>query len=88
MGRFIIQLLLEDKTWSIQYTIAKNTQYSDSPTDCTLLNLDFTIQSCGMKYLFYQIDTPHSDICLSNITTTHFVNYNTHKIVNIYILNG
>ena len=28
MGRFRIQLLLEDKTWSTQYTIAKNTNYS------------------------------------------------------------
>ena len=28
MGRFRIQLLLEDKTWSTQYTIAKNTQNS------------------------------------------------------------
>ena len=26
MGRFGIQLLLEDNTWSTQYTIAKNTQ--------------------------------------------------------------
>ena len=42
MGRFRIQLLLEDNTWSTQYTIAKNTQYSDTSTDWTLLNLDFT----------------------------------------------
>ena len=26
MGRFRIQILLEDSTWSTQYTIAKNTQ--------------------------------------------------------------
>ena len=38
MGRFRIQLLLEDNTWSTQYTIAKNEQYSNS-TDWTLLNL-------------------------------------------------
>ena len=30
MGRFRIQLLLEDNTWSTQYTIAKNSQYSNS----------------------------------------------------------
>ena len=29
MGRFRIQLLLDDNTWSTQYTINKNTQYSD-----------------------------------------------------------
>ena len=33
MGRFRIQLLLEGNTWSTQYTIAKNTQYSDNSTD-------------------------------------------------------
>ena len=35
MGRFRIQLLLEDNTWSTQYTVAKNTQYSDNSTDWT-----------------------------------------------------
>ena len=30
MGRFRIQLLLDDNTWSTQYVIDKNTQYSDS----------------------------------------------------------
>ena len=30
MGCFRIQLLLDDNTWSTQYTIDKNTQYSDS----------------------------------------------------------
>ena len=33
MGRFRIQLFLEDNTWSTQYTIAKNTQYSHNSTD-------------------------------------------------------
>ena len=45
MGRFRIQLLLEDNTWSTQYTFAKNTQYSDTSTDWTLLHLDFTIEN-------------------------------------------
>ena len=30
MGCFVTQLLLEDNTWSTQYTIDKNTQYSNS----------------------------------------------------------
>ena len=42
MGRFRIQLLLEDNTWSTQYTIDKNNQYSDTSTEWKLLNLDFT----------------------------------------------
>ena len=33
MGRFRIQLLLEDITWDTQYTIAKNTQYSATSTE-------------------------------------------------------
>ena len=52
MGRFRIQLLLEDNTWSTQYTIAKNTQYSDNSTDWTLLSLDFTIQNYGSKLIY------------------------------------
>ena len=33
MGRFRIQLLLEDNTWVTQYTIEKNTQYSNTSTE-------------------------------------------------------
>ena len=33
MGRFRIQLILEDNTWDTQYTIAKNTQYSATSTE-------------------------------------------------------
>ena len=49
MGRFRIQLLLIDNTWSTQYIIAKNTQSSDNSTDWTLLNLDFTKENYGVK---------------------------------------
>ena len=73
MGRFRIQLLLEDNTWSTQYTIAKNTQYSDNSTDWTLLNLDFTKENYGMKLIYDQIDTAHADMCFSNITITYSV---------------
>ena len=37
MGRFRIQFLLGDNTWSTQYTIDKNTQYSDSESEWNLL---------------------------------------------------
>ena len=66
MGRFRIQLLLEDNTWSTQCTIAENTQYSDNSTDWTFLNLDFTVEND-------KIDKPHADMCFSNITITHSV---------------
>ena len=35
MGRFRIQLLLEDDAWNTQYTIAKNTQNNNSSTEWT-----------------------------------------------------
>ena len=73
MGRFRIQLLLEDNTWSTQYTIDKNTQYSDTSTDWTLLNLNFTVENYGIKLIYDQIDTPHADMCFSNKTITHSV---------------
>ena len=73
MGRFRIQLLLEDNIWSTQFTIAKNTQYSDNSSDWTLLNLDFTVENYGIKLIFDQIGTAHADMCFSNITITHSV---------------
>ena len=73
MGRFRIQLLLDDNTWSTQYTIDKNTQYSDSESEWKLLNLDFTVENYGIKLILDQIDTAHSDMCFSNITITHSV---------------
>ena len=33
LGRFRIQLLLKDDTWSTRYNIAKNDRYSDSSTE-------------------------------------------------------
>ena len=74
MGRFMIQLLLKDNTWSTVYTIAKNTRYSDNSTDWSLLNLDFTIENYGIRLIYDQIDTPHADMCFSNIIITHSVN--------------
>ena len=63
MGGFRIQLLLEDNSWSTQYTIAKNSQNSSSETEWTLLNLDFTVESYGIKLVYDQIGTAHVDMC-------------------------
>ena len=73
MGRFKIELLLKDDIWTTQYTIAKNTQYSANATEWTLLNLDFTVENFGIKLIYDQIDTPHADMCFSNIIITHSV---------------
>ena len=73
MGRFRIQLILEDNTWDTHYTIAKNTQYSATSTEWTLLSLDFTVEIYGIKLIYDQIDTAHADMCFSNITITHSV---------------
>ena len=73
MGRFRIQLLLDDNTWSTQYTIANNTQYTNNAIDWTILNLDFTVEIYGIKLIYDQIDTPHADMCFRNITVTHSV---------------
>ena len=72
-GRFRIQLLLKTNKWSTQYTIAKITQKSDNLIDWTLLNLGFTVENNGNKLIYDQIDTPHADMCFSNITITQSV---------------
>ena len=73
MGRFRIQLLLEDNTWSTRYNIPKNDRYSNNSTDWTLLNLNFSIENYGVKLIYDQIDTAHADMCFSNITITYSV---------------
>ena len=73
MGRFRVQLLLQDDIWSTQYTIDKNAQYNSSPTEWSLLNLDFTIENYGIKLILDEIETTHSDMGFSNITITHSV---------------
>ena len=72
MGRFRIELL-GDNTWSTRYNIPKNDRYSDTSTDWTLVNLNFTEENYGVKLIYNQIDTPHADICFSNIIITHSV---------------
>ena len=73
MGRFRLQFLLEDNTWSTQYTIAENTQFNDNSTDWTLLKLDFTHEIHAIKLIYDQIDTAHGDMRFSDFTITHSV---------------
>ena len=73
MARFRIQLVLEDNTWSTQYTIPKNSQYNNSSTDWTLLSLDFVEKNYDIKLIYDQIDTAPVDMCFNNITIIHSV---------------
>ena len=74
MGRFRIHLLLENNTWSTRYNIPKKDRYSDSSTQWTKLSLNFTVENYGIRLVYDQIDTPHADMCFSNISITHSVN--------------
>ena len=73
MGRFRVQLLVRDNTWSTQYTLTKNSQYSNTSTERSLLNLDLLVQKLGIRLTYDQIDTAHADMCFSNTTITHSV---------------
>ena len=73
MGRFRIQLLLEDNTWSTRYNIPENDRHSDSSTHWTLVSLNFTVENFGIKLTYAQSDTPHADMCFRNITITQSV---------------
>ena len=73
MGTFRIQPLLDDNTWTTQYTIEKKTQFSGSDSEWGLLNLYFTIENYGIKIVYDQVDSAHADMCFSNITITHSV---------------
>ena len=73
MGRLRIDVKLDDNTWSNQYTIAENSQYSDSSTDWSLINLDITVENYGIRLVYDRIQSAHADMCFSNITITHSV---------------
>ena len=73
MGRFRIQLLLSDDTWSIAYTIDKNTQFIGTSTKWTLINLELSQENFGIKLIYDQIESARADMGFSNITITHSV---------------
>ena len=73
MGRFRIQLLLEDKTWITRYNIPESDHYIDISTQWTKLSLIFTVENYGIKTIYDEIDSAHADMCFNDITTTHSV---------------
>ena len=73
MGRFRIQLLLEDNTWSTRYNLPKNDRYSDTSSGWTLVSLTFTEQNYGINSIYDQLDTSHAEMCFSNTSITDCV---------------
>ena len=73
MGRFRIQLLVEDNTWSTRYNTTKTDQYSNSSNDWTLFSLNFTVEIYGIILIYDQIEKAHANMCFSKITITHSV---------------
>ena len=71
MGRFKIQLVLEDNTWSTRYNILKNDRFSNSSSEWTKLSLNFTEKNYGIKLIFHEIDRAHSDRCFSKTSIKH-----------------
>ena len=73
MGRFRIDLLLDNNTWINKYTIERNTQYSNSSSEWKLLSLDFTGENYCIRLVYDRIETAHADMCFSDITIIHSV---------------
>ena len=73
MGRFRVEILLDNNTWKNKYTIEKNSQFSDSSSEWRLLSLDFTEENYGIRLIYDRIDTAHADMCFSDITIIYSV---------------
>ena len=72
MSRFGIQLLLKDSTWGTRYNIPKKDRYSNLPIQWTKFGLNLN-ENRGIKLLFDETDSAHSDMCFSSISITHSV---------------
>ena len=73
MGKFEI-LVLRDDVWITEFTIEKNTNFSDQPTDWILLSLNNISQpNYGIKLLYSDINSAHADMCFSDINITYSI---------------
>ena len=70
---FRIHLWLADNTWSTRCYIPRNGRHSDTPSQWTKLSVNFTVEKFGIELFYDQLNTPHADTSLSNITITHTV---------------
>ena len=71
MGRFRIQLLLKEYSWSTIKNIPKNNQFSNGSTQWRLFDVDKTQENYGIKFVYDQIPTAHSGMSFSNIILIH-----------------
>ena len=71
MGRFEVQLILEDKTWSTRYDTPKSDRNSNTSTDWTLVSSNFSERNYEINLNYDQLDTPHADMCFPNIIISH-----------------
>ena len=79
MGRFRIQLLLEDNSWSTKYNVPKNNHFSRGLTQWNLFDMDITQENHGFISVYDQVPSTHSDMCFSNIILTHSVYQNSYN---------
>ena len=73
MGRFRIDLLIEDNTWSTRYNIAKSDRYSDTPIQWAKLGLNVSEENYCNKIISDEIVSTHSDMCFTNFAITHSI---------------
>ena len=73
MGRFRIDLLLDNNAWINKYTREKNSQFSVTSSEWNLLDLDIIEENYGIRLVYDRIDSAHADMCFSDITITHSV---------------
>ena len=81
MPRFRIEILLENVNWENKFTIEKISQFSNSSTEWSYLNLDFTRKNYGIRFLFDRISSPHADMSISNISITHTLFYKNYLLI-------
>ena len=67
MGNFRIQLLPANNTWRTGFNVPKIDRYGNYPTQWSLISLKCTVEMYSIKIFFDQIDTPHADMCFSNV---------------------
>ena len=68
IGSFRFQLLLIDSTWNFPFDLPKNERYIDSPTDWTLVSLNFKLNVYGITLVYDEIDSAHADMCFKSFT--------------------
>ena len=73
MGKLDIQLL-RNGSWQSEFIIEKDSNYSTSSSEWTLLNMNIISQpNYGIKLVYSAIRNAHADMCFSDINITHSI---------------